>query len=206
MGVTTVVWIMMLVLTKADGSREEEKMKEQCRVGDQYSREAEQNWFKKEERKKNIRCGERAQTEREKERRSRAWRRRKKKKGKRSESECVCTWATEVEKEKRRSDEDPDRDTMKKKRTRSRARFGSVGQAVRRAVVGAAAVAWMTSIVGVRGDGRGYGPELVIRRSDEEALRVLATVVLATGKRVMDVTGNLVQRRPGWQGKRMDQD
>ena len=52
----------------------------------------------------------------------------------------------------------------------------------------------MMRVQRVNGDGGEFGPELVIRRNDEEALQLLASIVLTTGKDIMEMSGTMMQK------------
>ena len=62
----------------------------------------------------------------------------------------------------------------------------------------------MMRVQRANGEGGRYGPELVIERSDEEALQLLVSIVLTTGKDIMEMSGNMLQqgriggREKGW--------
>ena len=111
-----------------------------------------------------------------------------------SEDKCVCTGAKGDEKAESEEKSDEGGVGRRQQRAQTRARMSRLGRILRRSVVGGALVMMWMKVQGVSGEGGRYGPELVIKRSDEEALQLLATVGLATGKQVVDITGNLLQK------------
>ena len=93
----------------------------------------------------------------------------------------MCTGAKGQDKTKNGKESDGGGVEKRQQRAITRARISRLGSIFRRSVIGGALVMMWMKVRGVNGEGGRYGPELVIKRSDDEALQLLVTIVLMTG-------------------------